>query len=325
MISQTLHQLIYSMPGQNYWLNGCMAFLMECLGEDAAYDYWFFSGVTGDSFLQVYSKNPANMVLCYSDCMTGAAVKKAFDACGYSYEYASKISDDDRKKYDGRIRESIDKNIPVIARVNDAFHSFAIICGYGDTDFYYILGEETEPRIGHYDELIFVGEKKPRPSMAEAYRQAVMAIPSLIATADIAEYSFGRQAFLDWAESFQNGAFDAIPDDAPIWKTHPADFFSCWNMHGTYLCILGTNDCAEGFLQEALKRNPDMTFIHQLIPLFVKQNKDGFATLIQMENGFSIEPQVLKNKARMKPISDKIIEISQYCDEIIAVFDSLTY
>ena len=78
-----IHPLISMAQGQNYWLNGCMAFLMECVGENAAYDYWFFSGVTGDSFLQVYSKQPDNMALCYSHIMTDIAVKKAFDACGY--------------------------------------------------------------------------------------------------------------------------------------------------------------------------------------------------------------------------------------------------
>ena len=30
------------MLGQNYWFNGCMDYLMECLGESPDYDYWFF-------------------------------------------------------------------------------------------------------------------------------------------------------------------------------------------------------------------------------------------------------------------------------------------
>ena len=64
-----------------------MTFLMESVGKNAEYDYWFFSGITGDSFLQVYSKQPENMALCYSHIITDAAVKKALDACGYNYEY----------------------------------------------------------------------------------------------------------------------------------------------------------------------------------------------------------------------------------------------
>lgn len=73
--------------GQNYWFNGCMDFLMERLGEDRAYDYWFFSGATGDSFIQIFSKKPETPAVCYSGHFTDDAVRKAFDACGYYYEY----------------------------------------------------------------------------------------------------------------------------------------------------------------------------------------------------------------------------------------------
>jgi len=34
-----LHQLQYPGQGQNYVFNGCMKFLMECMGEDEQYDY----------------------------------------------------------------------------------------------------------------------------------------------------------------------------------------------------------------------------------------------------------------------------------------------
>ncbi|MEA4823647.1 MAG: hypothetical protein VB111_05980 [Clostridiaceae bacterium] len=321
LISQIpVRQLIYNMQGQNYWFNGCMEFLMECLGEDKAYDYWFFSGVTGDSFIQMYSKNPENMVLCYSHNMTDLVLKKAFDACGYNYNYYKDINNDNREALDQRIRKYIDHNTPVIARVNDAFHSLAIICGYDNNDFYYILGEEKEPKPYRYDELIFVTDKKSKPLLADVYRKAVMDIPSYISMIETKDYSFGKKAFMDWAESFQNGMFDAISSDSKIWYTHANLYFSCWNMHGTYLCILGTNGCAEGFLHDALAKNPDMTFINELIPLYITQNRNGFDILIQMESGFNIKPEVIKNKNRMRPISNKIMELSRYCDEILTVF-----
>ena len=161
--------------------------------------------------------------------------------------------------------------------------------------------------------------------MADVYRKTVMDIPSLITMTETEEYSFGIQAFKDWAESFQNGTFDTIPVDDKIWRTHADPFFSCWNMHGTYLCILGTNGCAEGFLTEALQLNPDMTFINKLIPLYIHQNKYGFDALVQMEGGFNVKPEVIKNKARMKPISDKIMALSRYCDDILNVFTDLDH
>lgn len=322
LISQIpIRQLISMMQGQNYWFNGCMEFLMECLGESKEYNYWFFSGVTGDSFFQIFSKNPENVTLCYSHSMTDIAINKAFDACGYNYDYFKNLNSNiDKAKLDQRIREYIDKSIPVIARVDDKFHSFAIICGYDEDNIYYILGEDETPTSYHYDELIFIKDRKERPSLAEAYKNAVMEIPSTITMPETKKYSFGIKAFIDWSESFQNGIFDIIPVDDKIWYTHGDSTFSCWNMHGTYLCILGTNGCSLNFLHKALELNPDMTFIHKLIPFYEKLNMQGFGTLIDMEGGFGLKPEVIKNKEKMKPISEKITELANICDDILEVF-----
>lgn len=322
-ISQDLiHPLISMEQGQNYWLNGCLAFLMECIGENPAYDYWFFSGITGDSFLQVYSKQPENVVLCYSDVMTESAVKKAFDACGYDYAYC-KATAENRPDLDQRIREYIDRNVPVIARLDDAFHSFAILCGYDTAGLYSIMGEETTPKPCGYQQLIFIKDKKESPALSEAYKKAVMAIPALLHMPETKRYSFGKKAFMDWADSFQSHIFEQYPPNDKIWYTHGSSGFSCWNMHGTYLCMLGTNGCATVFLQKALTLNPELTFIEQLIPLYDMQCGKGFAALIEMEGGFGLLPEVIQDKERMKPICDEIIAVGNYCDSILAVFESI--
>lgn len=317
-----IHPLISMGQGQNYWLNGCMAFLMECVGENTEYDYWFFSGITGDSFLQVYSKKPENVALCYSHIMTESAVKKAFDACGYDYEYC-KDTTGKRPELDQRIREYIDKNVPVIACLDDTFHSFAIICGYDTTNFYFIMGEETTPKPYRYEQLIFIKDKKESPALSEAYKNAVMAIPALLNMPETKQFSFGKKAFMDWAYSFQSNIFERYPLDDKIWYTHGAPGFSCWNMHGTYLCMLGTNACAAGFLQKALALNPELTFIERLIPIYNMQCGKGFATLIEMEGGFGLKPDVIQDKERMKPICDEIIAVGNYCDNILEVFRSI--
>ena len=46
-------RLVTSEHGENYWFNGCAAYVMECLGEKD-YDYQFFAGITGDVFVQHY-------------------------------------------------------------------------------------------------------------------------------------------------------------------------------------------------------------------------------------------------------------------------------
>lgn len=313
------HQMISNMAGQNYWLNGCMAYLMECLGESPEYDYWFFSGVTGDSFLQVYGKNPERMVLCYSDAMTDAALERAFDACGYGYE-RDIITDGNRAELEERVRRSIGRNIPVIARVEDAFRSFAVICGYDSENLYSVMGEETAPTAYRYSEFIFVGDRKEHPSLAEAYKDAVMRVPALLTMQETEEYSFGEKAFSDWAEGIADGRYQQYPAESKLFHTHGDPSFTCWNMHGTYLCMLGTNLCAVDFLKKAFELNPELTFIEQLIPLYDKQCGKGFMELIQLEGGFSLPPEAIWDSAGMKPLSDAIKKAGSCCGEILEVF-----
>ena len=49
-----IHRLITSEHGENYWFNGCAAYIMESFGEKD-YDYEFFAGLTADMFAQHYA------------------------------------------------------------------------------------------------------------------------------------------------------------------------------------------------------------------------------------------------------------------------------
>ncbi len=317
--SRPAHKIISNMAGQNYWLNGCLAYLMECLGESREYDYWFFSGVTGDSFLQVYGKNPARMVLCYSDAMTDAALEKAFGACGYRYDHCI-MADGNREALKKRIMESIDRNIPVIARVEDAFRSFAVICGYDSENLYSVMGEKTVPAAYSYNELIFIGEKKERPELAAVYRDAVMRIPALMTLEETREYSFGERAFADWAESLADGRYRKYPAESRLFHTHNDPSFRCWNMHGAYLCMLGTNHCAGDFLKKALLLNPEMNWIEKLLPFYEAQCGRLFTELLHMEGGFQMLPEALQDPSKMKPVCEAIRKAGGYCREILNVF-----
>ena len=327
-IQQKTRIINSGMKGQNYWFNGCMEYLMECLGETKDYDYWFFSGITGDSFTQIYCKNIRDMVFCYSDGFLPEIIKNAFDFCGYNFEYFNNLLGKDHKPYDNMIKAYIDKGIPVIARVknkNIVGTNFSCIYGYDENKFYAISGEVTEDVIypDQYFELIFIKEAKDKPNLANVYRNTVMNIPLMINLPETEKYAFGKKAFLYWADSFQNGTFDNIPvDENSIWYTH-AEGFSCWNMHGNYLCMLGTNNCSVGFLERALHFNPDMGFINDLNPLFNKMTHDGFGKLIGMAGGFELKPKDIKNKNLMKPITDEIYNIAKYNDEILDIFNRI--
>ena len=197
-------KLCDGMMGQNYWFNGCMDYLMECTGENSDFDYWFFSGVTGDSFTQIYSKNPYYSTLCLTDKLLADVISKAFDACGYTYEHISNIDYHNRETYYTRIRESIDREIPVIVKMkitgSGELDSYGVICGYDDESFYYLIGEDTQPTLypERFFQLIFLGERKERMTIAETYRHTIMEIPAMLTRPETKEFSFGRQAFTNW-------------------------------------------------------------------------------------------------------------------------------
>jgi hypothetical protein len=326
-IQQKPRVICDGMKGQNYWFNGCMDYLMECAGESNDYDYWFFSGITYDSFTQIFCKNISDMVFCYSDKFLPKIIKKVFDSCGYEFDYFSNLQEKNHQIYDDMIKTYINKGVPVIAKTIDrksGWTAFCCIYGYDDRRYYTICGDNIENIIttDQYFELIFVKDKKAKNKLAEIYKSTVMDIPLMINLPETNEYAFGKKAFMYWADSFQNTTFDDVPiENNNIWYTHPDKGFSCWNMHGNYLCILGTNNCSINFLEKTLVLNPSMDFIKDLIPLYEKINKDGFNKLIEMAGGFKIKPKDIKNKKLMEPITEVIKKLANYCGEILEIFN----
>ena len=332
-ILPNIRQLCVNEKGQNYWFNGCMEYLMECLGEDIkVYDYYFFSNVTGDSLMQLFSKDLRTCAYSPSDNVFDEDfARRAFDACGYEFEYITNITDANRADFIPRIKASIDKGIPVINMDRSI-----PICGYDGDEFYYLVcNEPIETGLkkvpNTFTKLIFVGAKKEKPPLREVYKKAVMDIPSFITRPSTDKYSFGKQAFVDWAESFQNGTFD----DVPVEKIGGGGGYgNAWLVHGTYLCMAGTNGCADDLLWRAKTWNPDMEpLINELLPLY-KKHQEVFHDLAYrtangetdyrnggMNGGFRIKPETIKDKSAMKAVSEKIMESAKVCDEILAVFE----
>jgi hypothetical protein len=56
-----IHPVTDNYRGENYWFNGCAAYVMESVAPKEAsgsvwatdYDYSLFAGVTGDNFTQI--------------------------------------------------------------------------------------------------------------------------------------------------------------------------------------------------------------------------------------------------------------------------------
>ena len=252
-------RLCDALCGEKYSFDGCMAYLMECLGEPEAYDYLFFAGVTGDIFTQLYSKDPHRFAECLSDACPGDAIERAFDACGYAYERFSGLGAADAGAFTARIRELLGRGLPVLCKASgpDGYDVYGAVCGIEKDTLYALLGEDETPRALEtpVSELIFVGERKARPAPAEVYRRAVLSVPAFCRRASTSDFSFGRQAFEDWADALESGRLSAIPDDDPVWYTHGGRLCG-WRMHGSAMQMLGCNGMAEGFFARAENTTP---------------------------------------------------------------------
>lgn len=334
-VLNNIHNLVTWNHGQNYLFNGCMQYLMECLHENQEYDYWFFSGVTGDSFTQIYKKAYDDYTNCLSqDAFDYSIAKKSFDACGYDFLYVDEVEiKENIKKWKEKIIEYINNGLPVISRgYKDIWSDFCVVCGYEDNgDKLLILTGDSESvskceTLFDFSKcLLFVGNKITSPNLSDVYRKAVLQIPTFITMPTKNGITFGKQAFLDWAESFMDGRFQNIDITG----------LDSWKLHGAYLCIAGTNGASREFLKKAKELNPDMTFIDILIPIYDKQQilfdelaySNGTGGLDYQnggfEGGFKISPEKFKNIQKMKPISEKIKVFANYCDNILEVFKIL--
>jgi hypothetical protein len=314
-----LHKYLINYLGQNYALPGCMAYLMECLGEDReAFDYWFFSGLTGDNLTQLYCRDYTKIVNCPSSVAGKDDIRELFDAVGYEHTYVTNAERQaNRLMYVNTIMAYIDRGVPIIARfpprdaVDDTF--YAVICGYEEygKSLLYLFDEEPE----RFDadtlsgDLIFAGAKIKDADLKALYRETVLEMPKLLHKTDIENCSFGAQAFIDWAADIENGRFDHVtPDD-----------FNKWRDHDTYVCMLATNASCADFLQRARVQNPDLPLIADILEQFARM-KELWSELEAVGGGFNTTLENLKDKGKQKIIADKIREFAVCYDKIGALF-----
>jgi AraC-like DNA-binding protein len=249
-----LHQLQYPEQGQNYVFNGCMKYLMECMNEDERYDYWFFSAVSGDCYVQVFGADKDKWHTCFSQAKFDYdLIKRVFDAIGYGFVYAdAKTWQADKDKTRAKLIEYIDRGIPVIGK---GFHcppqkghgewptdEVSCIIGYeNDGDCFYRLPEEATDLIPFtLDDpiaytFVFIGDKKDPPSLAEAYKTALLNAPGLMKSppSDAGDVFFGNDAFEQWARMLESGFFSRMPKD----EFDAFNNIAQWRYHGVYLCM----------------------------------------------------------------------------------------
>ncbi|MCE5259644.1 MAG: AraC family transcriptional regulator [Chloroflexi bacterium] len=319
-----IHHLMDKYQGQNFVFNGCMAYLMECLGASKDYDYWFFSGVSGDCFTQVYGQDLTRWYQCLSHaCFDERLIKRVFDACGYDYTFVSPQSfSANREKYVKKVMEHINRGLPVIVKGFNVLWSDRIwlveeiscVVGYenGGETLLFLPEESITPTAFSFDiplTLVFVEGKKLAPALPDIYRQAIANIPVHNVASPRDGVSFGVQAFLDWAENIENGTFDDVPtEDIDIWRHY-----------GEYLCIIASNVCCPHFLNRAKELCPDVKELAAIDAIIKKMDADIY-TFMGLEGGFGMEKHKLKDHELMRPVCAMIRKFASYYNDLLAIF-----
>lgn len=312
-----LGQFIHWDWGQNYPFNACMAKLMECLGGDASlYTYDFFAGLCGDDFVMCYGDNGK-----YNDCVSVCSDNEVFLArvCGMiGLEYRFVRYDEwraDTERYYALVKQFIDRGIPVLCAGVGSNFNYDLLTSYDDetTVCHLSCGDDVQYGrdipFGEIEcDFVFIECLPKIGDLTAVYRNAVMQIPALMTAKPTKDgVFFGADAYRRWAEDIIGGRYDACT----------AETFDSWAHWCIYICNLATNGGhGEGFLRRAYERNPDMTFIPELISLF-HENDRVWSELEVLGGGFGCSVETLHDKEKRAVIADVILKLAETNEKIV--------
>lgn len=317
-----IHQLQYPDRGQNYVFNGCMKYLMECLGEKEEYDYYFFSFMSGDCVTQVFGQNKDLWYPSFSQLhFDYDLLKRVFDSIGYSFTFVS--SDElkaDTEKYKQMVISCIDRGIPIIGKGFNRFKDNKVqmtdevscIVGYSNEGktFFRLPEEATNLMpITLEDEypykLVFVGDKIAEPRLSDVYKNAFFNIPNLLTLPSLNGVSFGTQAFTDWSNAIDSDFYNISESE-----------FDCWRLYTIYVCNLATNLFSKQFVDKTFELNPELVNIK---PNFDKTYADMGKTYVKLkEQGgeFNITYETLQDSEKCKAIAETMLMFRKHYDDL---------
>ncbi len=102
-----------------------------------------------------------------------------------------------------------------------------------------------------------------------------------------------------------------------------ADYVNRWHnvcpVHGTYLCMFGSNGRGFGIVEKARQYNPDMDWLDEVESLY-----DELAEIFEILayrhggicGGFDMKPEDVRSPEKMKPVCEKIMEAAGLTEKI---------
>lgn len=334
-----IHPVVTLHYGENYWFCSCARYVMERLGEPD-FDYWLFSGLTGDSLAQIYATDHFRGDGA-TDCQVGGAerggfIERVFYTCGYESEFVpEKTVRAGTEQAVRRLIESVDRGVPVIRY----HYGWGVFVGYEEfgRTLLHLSGDRQTPERVPVESLfdppagfpapeaglaefmgfgwVFMGGRTRSPELRLLYRNAVLDMPRLLSVrAD--GYRFGGDAFRAWAQDIVDGRFVGMR-----WEG-----FDDWAMHKVYVCNLATNGSCRRFLERARAMNPDMVFLDDVIGEYGNlaalwngtglPADSGATSLESLGGGFNVTLEALQDKGKREAIAAKIRECADCMDRV---------
>lgn len=176
-----------------------------------------------------------------------------------------------------------------------------------------ILACDMEAMVHFYRDTLGLKTEWDGSDFNEAYRKALCQVPAMLTLKATDEFSFGIQALNDWAEQLENGSLAAYDNPWHI----------VWSVHGTYLCMLGSNGGGFGLYDKVLQYYPEMTWLEDVKKQY-DELSDIFQTLAYKDGGvcggFDMTPEDVRDPEKMKPVCTLIrraAEVTEQIEEMI--------
>lgn len=341
---ENIHRLYYADKGENFMFVGCIRAVLEALGEPENMNYNTAMALTGDMFTQMYNKNGESDSLT-DNCFIPEIAINLFRNCGYESVF---VTPEEIQKHPEQIREliihSVLLGVPVISlgvnnipvTVKDGTKVWNGTCPVADkkvdVPFGSLIGGYEQEKLlinvwieeAYTDEygyavaenaleisrgMIFVGKQTSKIDSSRFNRSILKAIPTFLTLEPHDGYSFGKQAFYDWAENIENGEILKVSD--------------AWNMQFAPAVILYTNSGrTKEFMQNIAVSFPDDKAIAKIAELYEEQSRLSIE-LDRLQGGFEFDVQRFRDAefaaahtAILRKLGDLQDEIIEACYEI---------
>ena len=340
-------------PWENFFLDSALYSVGQALG--IAYEEGFqpVAAVTGDLFAYLYSREKYCDSGLTNSFFRPESVEEVYAMYGYACRYLSR--EEIRADFAAAmalIRTSVDRGIPVLAwgcggvrtkrgETYDPLPEGSLIGGYEEDELLYVNLYPGEDRLAEtsaggrpgvdqwgYTALyakealattygvFLVGDRMVPTPEREVCRRAVLSIPELLTRKPENGYTFGMQAFVQWAETLREDAHWAEPDSAQR---------NCWDKHCHAYCSLctsigvGDGKGVVGYLEKAAQLLPDMPEIAAILPLYRELRRLNQA-IWDYQGGFMPPSDQMAQREYREAIAGILERMSEVCARIAAVF-----